>query len=388
MNTNKHVINKSDDVIVDILSICEILNNIVFNLCYIDLLALNETCKIIYKNIDKIYFKADYIIKRYMDHHNLKYENYIARVKEDCVIFGGFIFNVIFDIYDPVSDIDVLHYKYEDNIYKTCSKVIITKGKYNTYVQEYNECDKMINNKDGTGWFCYPLNLIATDGSSSDNILYQHVTLLTNSESISKYLDTHCDLDITKNYCYNNKIYIKNLNNMFLRVEYADIMKCFIKTFRFYNWIFKWSLCEYYRLYDRCLERITKYTNRGINIIVDKQLNSTEYLRKLINNYNLQYNLVCPVEKLFAYRNDDATENIIKKLKDIIYKYDLECECRTKGITKSLITLQNNMDEIFINENPQIQGTGIKTARKRSRGIFVNNTDIITVNKDIKNLFA
>ena len=319
----------------------DILNYIAFYLCYIDLLSLINISWKHFKTIDRKYVKANYIIEKYMKRHGLKFENFAARTPKNSIVFGGFIFNVIFDNFDPLdikSDIDVLHYdtcetdivttsdgkeeSLHPRIYKVCSKITLNRGQENTFTYTNNNCDQMIKNPDGSGMFCYPLNLIKVDGSSSDKIIYQHLTLLHDTDSLPKYLDKHCDMDIAKCYCHNNKIYIRDLNKMFTRTDKISIINCYNKSLRFYNWWLKWSINEFYRLYDRICDRINKYRKRGINVEVDKELTSKEYLKELINIYGLNCDIkdnpYDPAPKIYT-----SDEQNILYMKKIVNKYDL-----------------------------------------------------------------
>jgi hypothetical protein len=86
--------------------------NIIANkLSYIDLLALIYSCKDHYKHIETKLLSGRFHIERYMINHNYQYDNFLARLSPECIIYGGFMFHVIMNTCDKESDIDIIHYQ-------------------------------------------------------------------------------------------------------------------------------------------------------------------------------------------------------------------------------------------------------------------------------------
>jgi hypothetical protein len=222
-----------------------------------------------------------------MSRHNLKYENFAARIPQNAVVYGGFMFNVVMDNYDKDSDVDIIHYNFVDGKYQPTQSITVNRGKYNTLSVTYENCDKYITSQDGSGMYCYPLIEIKIDGSSTDGLMYQHLTLLHKTTTISEYLDRHCDLDITKIYYDGEKIKIKDVWKLLERRDETDLRINYQKSLNFYNWDEKWSLNEYYRIYNRCYKRAQKYINRGIKIKFLYGKSSFEHLKYLMDCYML-----------------------------------------------------------------------------------------------------
>lgn len=265
------------------------LNIVTDYLCYIDYVALQFVCKNYYLAINKIH--PSRFIEEYMYKYGLKYENFLARLSPMCIIMGGFISNMVLDTFDKKSDIDIIHYQMNGEMFDMIDTLRVHRGLYNTQLITYDNCCEQLRNLDGTGMFCYPLNLIKEDGSSSDGVKYQHLTLLYKTNSLGQYLDDTCDLDITKIYYDGHRIRMKNIWKFFERRDETDVRISYAKSFRCYNWDLKWTLFEYSNLYSRSLERVKKYQERGINIKILYGADAKQNLLRLINIYGLDFSV-------------------------------------------------------------------------------------------------
>jgi len=245
------------------------LNIIAGKLCYIDLLAFVLTAANHYHNINKIFFNSSYVIERYMNKHDLNYDNYLIRTHgnnivfgiaqriqechsvtfgiaqriqechsvtfgiaqriQEChsVTFGDFIFNVLFDI--PIQKIpleiynsrsapdifntEILHYSVEENIYKTCDNLTICTGIDQS--KTYNNCNSDILQFKAPQNDCYdyyndsPINLVELDRTSNDGIVYKHSILLHDTSSLFDYLDKNCNFDMIKSFTDGKRFYVK-----------------------------------------------------------------------------------------------------------------------------------------------------------------------------------
>ncbi len=285
------------------------------NLCYIDLMALIYCCSQHFHSINPGLLSARHHIQRYMNNHGLKYKNFLPRLSSECIIFGGFIFNTIMNVFDKDSDIDILHYRTLNELYRPIQKLEVNRGKYNTFPAIYDNCDA---NLEGTGYCHYPMTHIKDDGSSSDGIKYHHLTLLFVCDSFEMYLDKVCDMDITKSY-YDHKtdrIRVKSLDKLWERRDEIDLRYSYNVRFAHFNWSKMWDMEEYYNNYRRCCERVEKYRRRGINIVSSHNYNEKEYLLYLENVYHLD----------FPHKKHKYVEkqNLLNKINDVIERYNLE----------------------------------------------------------------
>jgi len=349
------------------------LNIIASKLCYIDLLAFMYASKYHYNSIYRIYCDADYVIRRYMSKHDLCCNTYKIRIgnniihKEgvnNSIVFGGFIFKVLYDMPMTdksdggntfVSDIDILHYTHENNVYKRCDKLTIYTGCDNNKIKIY-DCS---NGKICETGVIYANNTIEKDRTSIDKIKYQHLVLQHDVSLLTSYLNDYCDFDITRSYTDGKRFYIKDLNKMFNRCEDVNVTSVYNKEFRLFTNEYKWSINQFHQLYDNVLNRIRKYRNRDIKLNTNDDLESSgQCLKRIISTYNLQI-----FDKELYYSSEGSFKPHFKrnKLNDFIDRFKrMERSFHSNDIsyTGNLFSHIGSCDEIWTKFNkPDIPPT-------------------------------
>jgi hypothetical protein len=324
-------------------------------LTLLDKLAVAFCCKDHYKSLDKTLLLGSKAIQQYMDNHGYLYENFTPRLSPDCIIYGGFIFHVLMNTYDEDSDIDIIHYdtvsKDDEIIYSPVKTLTINRGKYNNLPVTYENCDQYLGNNKGTGMFIYLLNHIKEDGSSSDNLHYQHMTLLKETMSLKRYLNRTCDLDITKNY-YDSKtdrIHIYSLDKLWERRDEIDVRVSYNRKFAHFNHIYHWTIKDFYYNYDLVISRVEKYRHRGINIISLHKYNSEQYLQYLTNIYHLDFkepkDLISTLYRPTLQRYLNLS---IEPFNRLIFQLDLEVDSIKEGTPEETKLFENYYDNFVM----------------------------------------
>ena len=259
----------------------DVYNTILLQLSYIDILATMFVCKTHYEYVDKNILTPTNVIQRYMNKHNLQYDNFLARLTETCVIYGGFVYNVIMDYFDSSSDIDILHFS-KNVSYDPAKSITVKRGWNNDIIVTY-DCE--------TIHFKLGYTIIKEDGSSSDGILYQHVNLAHSTSSLNNYFDNACDFDISKSYITHDmsRFQIKNLYKYFNRQDDILQNKFYKSSFSHTSHSRKWTIDWYIDYCEHLNLRLERYRKKGITFS-GSLVDSRKYYQKLISNYNIEEN--------------------------------------------------------------------------------------------------
>lgn len=302
------------------------INLIILNLCYLDGLAAKYTCKHLHLSVSAIHFEPERIIRKYMSKYGLIYENFRIRTSENFYVFGGFMFGLVLDKHFDCSDIDMVHFtKMNDSTISPVEKITLRRGRENQWQHDYYDCLKTIDpERQQYEDFSYPLNLIKTDGSSSDGIRYQHLTLLKPCKSIGKYIDLTSDLEVTKIYYDGETIKFSNIWGMFERKCTYDINKAYVKSMYCYGCPLS-DAPSFCNMHDRLRERVEKYHNRGISITMIDDRTPKRQLKEIYDIYGIDIDP--PTKMRYACegrgRVPDALIISRKFKREVINKYGL-----------------------------------------------------------------
>lgn len=236
-------------------------------LTYFEKLCLNEVIPIKLQNFDKD-------IQNVFKNNGISYNNFKAKLNDNTFCTGGILLGILLNNINPNSDIDLYHFKFENNIYQPVKQIEVDTGPDVNYreIRIYDKPDHQ-----GEWLMMYGTTIIKTEGTSNDNRMYQHNTLSENTQSLCKYIDKHSDFDFTKIIYYQNKLYIKNFQSILKKECDYDILYDF--NFQIYqlmkhnNFIYNDNISINPIVY-RMNERIKKYKERGfkINLYYDSKI--------------------------------------------------------------------------------------------------------------------
>lgn len=241
----------------------DMVSAIVFYLGYIQIVAFALTCKDIRSMIEKHHLDFSLIIKSKLAkifgsdadllHENLsKYQRYLC---------GSFVLQAIYGEEWNNSDIDIFYirdFMEDSGVYK--DKFIFNQNETN-YGLNFNG---MNNRYLGT-----PIQ-VAEYNVNSFKIDYVSILSIGPSlrrQNIFTFHEQFWDIDICMVVYDGNKLYIKNLENLFTKRATARYIKPF--TFNKYEY-----LLNLFKIY-RNIERIKKYNGRGFTIKLEYDVYNT-----------------------------------------------------------------------------------------------------------------
>ena len=311
----------------------EIFNKDIWNyifryLKYIDCISLLRAYPNLYHDIDPKYLNVQNVINSEMTRFKLKYDNLVYRMGNTGILYGGLLLGIIRNHIYKDSDVDLIHYDYKDNIYYPVKEITLNVGRDNTFTSTYNY-NSQTSWTGCVGEVAYPIFLIKTDGSSSDDRMYQHNSIITPTPSLAHYLNQMCDLEFTKIYYDGTKIHIKDLNSIITKTCHYNINYVFKYMFKIYfecnnN---KWIDDLWISTIKRIIFRINKYRSRNFNVIINyhnQNIDTAGIIKNIISKYGLiSTPLIMPLTKRRSRRRHHLSElNNYNYLFDYIKDYD------------------------------------------------------------------